>query len=80
MYKGYWFILYSFYQFKQNKLAFVKVPVLALNMLISVPYYVRFLICYMGIVIATSHYCEGKYYDVMFSPIVVKKNNMGSVL
>lgn len=54
-------------------------PVLALNKLISVPYYIRFLICYTGIIIATSHCCEADY-GVIFSPTLVKKNKIDITL
>lgn len=55
-------------------------PVLVLNKLISVPYYIKFLICYTRIVIATSHYCESKYYDVMFSSTLAKKSKIDCAL
>ncbi|XP_009462342.1 PREDICTED: glypican-5-like, partial [Nipponia nippon] len=48
---------------KRRKLAIVKVSALALKELTSVPYYVRFFICNMGIVIAMSH-CVVKYRHV----------------
>lgn len=80
MYKRYWFIPYSLYQLKQRKAALVKVSALALKELTSVPYYVRFFICNMGIVIAMS-LCVVKVsimINVMCSATVVKKSKVNS--